>query len=73
MKTYIIAAVMKKITVNSEDEISCVRITPRRDFNILQIWNRDCQKFCNPNGLVVLDSRISHDEVKYVPHVEKKI
>jgi len=73
MKSYIIAAVMKKITVNSEDEISCVRITPRRDFNILQIWNRDCQKFCNPNGLVVLDSRISHDEVKYVPHVEKKI
>jgi hypothetical protein len=55
------------------DLISCVRITPRRDFNILQIWNRDCQRFNNPNGLSILDTRIPDGEVKYVPHVEKKM
>ena len=73
MKKYMIAAVLGKCVNTNGDEISCVRITPRRDFNILQIWNRDCQKFCEPTGLNSVDGRIPKDEVKYVPHVEKKI
>jgi hypothetical protein len=72
MKNYIIAAVMNMATLEGDD-ISCVRITPRRDFNILQVWNRDSQKFCNPEGLAIVDTRIPDGEVKYVPHVEKKI
>jgi hypothetical protein len=68
-----IAAVLGKCVKDPADGISCVRITPRRDFNILQIWNRDCQKFNNPLGLNIVDARIPGDEVKYVPHVEKKI
>ena len=73
MQAYITAAVMKMATTTEGDEISCVRITPRRDFNILQVWNRDCQKFCKPEGLAIVDVRIPDGEVKYVPHVEKKI
>ncbi len=73
MKKYMIAAVLGKCVNTGGDEISCVRITPRRDFNILQVWNRDCQKFCDPAGLNLVDQRIPKDEVKYVPHVEKKI
>ena len=73
MQAYITAAVMKMATTIEGDEISCVRITPRRDFNILQVWNRDCQKFCKPEGLAIVDVRIPDGEVKYVPHVEKKI
>jgi len=73
MQRYMVAAVLDKCLMTAGDTISCVRITPRRDFNILQIWNRDCQKFCNPEGLALLDSRIPVGEVKYVPHVEKKI
>jgi len=72
MTSYIVAAVMKTATV-AADEVSCVRITPRRDFNILQVWNRDSQRFCNPEGLAIVDVRIPDGEVKYVPHVEKKI
>jgi hypothetical protein len=73
MQRYIVAAVLGKCVKNPTDGVSCIRITPRRDFNILQIWNRDCQKFGSPDGLNILDSRIPNDEVKYVPHVEKKI
>lgn len=73
MQRYMVAAVLGKITKKSGDEISCVRITPRRDFNILQIWNRDCEKFNDPDGVVRVDARIPEGEVKYVPHVEKKI
>ena len=73
MKKYMIAAVLGKCANTVGDDISCVRMTPRRDFNILQVWNRDCQKFCDTNGLNIVDSRIPNDEVKYVPHVEKKI
>jgi hypothetical protein len=72
MQKYIVSAVLGTCLA-PEDKISCVRITPRRDFNILQIWNRDCEKFCSPAGLTILDPKIPHSEVKYMPHVEKKI
>jgi hypothetical protein len=74
MQSYILAAVTNNaLTSTAGDAVSCVRITPRRDFNILQVWNRDSQKFCSPSGLAIIDSRIPDGEVKYVPHVEKKI
>ena len=73
MKSYILAACLNQCLLTSGDLVSCVRITPRRDFNILQIWNRDSQKFCRPEGLAIVDTRIPEGEVKYVPHVEKKI
>ena len=72
MKSYIVSTVLGK-TLYAGDLVSCVRITPRRDFNILQIWNRDSQKYCKPEGLIIVDKRIPEGEVKYVPHVEKKI
>lgn len=70
---YVLAAVLQAATSVSEDKIHCVRITPRRDFNIIQIWNRDCEKYGKPEGLRLVDERIPEGEVKYVPHVEKKI
>jgi hypothetical protein len=73
MQRYIVAAVLGTCLTSPEDKLACVRITPRRDFNILQIWNRDCEKFANPLGLRILDPKIPVTEVKYVPHVEKKI
>jgi len=73
IQRYMIAAVLGKCVKEVGDGITCVRITPRRDFNILQIWNRDSQKFSSPLGLQLIDGRIPADEVKYVPHVEKKI
>ena len=73
MQRHMLAAVLGKLCKKPGDEISCVRITPRRDFNILQIWNRDCEKFNDPDGVFLVDSRIPEGEVKYVPHVEKKI
>jgi len=72
MQKYIVAAI-HGLCLKKGDVISCVRITPRRDFNILQIWNRDCQTFNNPNDLAILDAVVPAGEVKYVPHVEKKI
>jgi hypothetical protein len=73
MKKHIIAAVLGELLVKKEDLVSCVRITPRRDFNILQVWNRDCTQYSNPNGLAQVDSRIPRNEIMYKPHVEKKI
>lgn len=72
-RKYILAAILGKIFLKEGDQIACVRITPRRDYNILQVWNRDCQKFSSPEGLAILDSGILSSAIKYVPHVEKKI
>lgn len=73
LQKYMIAACLGRCFSNTNNQVSCVRITPRRDFNILQIWNRDCQQFNDPKALELVDSRIPEDEVKYMPHVEKKI
>ena len=73
MQRYILAAVIGQLTTNPENLVSCIRITPRRDFNILQVWNRDCQKFNTPCGLVQADVRIPREEVQYKPHIEKRI
>jgi hypothetical protein len=73
MQKYIVAAVLGRLTTGSDNKIHCVRITPRRDFNILQIWNTDCTKHNSPDGLESLDARIPKGEVMYKPHVEKKI
>ena len=73
MQKYMIAGILGNCLKTGGNLVSCIRITPRRDFNILQIWNRDCQKFNNPDDLSILDSRIPVSEVKYVRHVEKKI
>jgi len=73
MQRYMLAAVLGQCVKDASDAVSCVRITPRRDFNILQVWNRDSQKFNQPDGLLLVDDRIPLGEVKYVPHVEKKI
>jgi hypothetical protein len=73
MMKYILAAVLGKCLNSAGDQVACVRITPRRDFNILQVWNRDCEKFNAASGLAIVDARIPESEVKYMPHVEKKI
>ncbi len=73
MQRYILAAVLGRLAIDSDNKIHCIRITPRRDFNILQIWNRDCTKFNNPEGLISVDARIPKGEVQYKAHVEKKI
>jgi hypothetical protein len=72
IQKYIVAAI-HGLCLKPDDLISCIRITPRRDFNILQVWNRDCQKYHNPSDLAILDTSVPSGEVKYMPHVEKKI
>ena len=73
MQKYILSAVLGRLMNSSGNLVSCVRITPRRDFNILQVWNRDCQAYCYPSDISQPDSRIPQDEVQYKPHFEKKI
>jgi hypothetical protein len=73
MKKHVVAAVIGELLTQQGDAVHCVRITPRRDFNILQVWNKDCVKFNTINGLTLIDSRIPRSEVMYKPHIDKKI
>ena len=73
MCRYILAAVLGRLMINPKNSVNCVRITPRRDFNILQVWNRDCQTFNKATDIGMPDSRIAPGEVQYKPHIEKKI
>ena len=73
MSRYILAAALGKLMTTPGNLVSCVRITPRRDFNILQVWNRDCSTYNTPATIHQPDTRIAVGEVQYKPHVEKKI
>lgn len=73
IQKYMLAAIIGKCVKSGDNLISCIRITPRRDFNIVQIWNRDCQKFSSPSDLYILDPKIPENEVKYMQHIDKKI
>lgn len=73
IQKYILAAVLGKLTTDSNNKIHCVRITPRKDFNILQIWNNNHQSFNSVNDLSIIDSKIQKNEIRYKPHLDKKI
>jgi hypothetical protein len=42
-------------------------------FYTIKIWNQDCMKFGKSAGLMLLDKRLTTDEVLYTPHNEKKM
>jgi hypothetical protein len=82
---YSILSMLGQATMNSEDRIMGVNMSPKlvgggnRDmdqtigFYTIKIWNADCTKFGKATGLRLLDKKISHDEVLYTPHNEKKM
>ena len=82
-KAYIIAAVLNQATLQAEDQIVGLSISPkimngpngshRVGFYVIKVWNKDSEKFCNPAGIHLLHPRLVPSDVLYTPHVEKKM
>jgi hypothetical protein len=76
---------MLGIATHKDDKVMGINISPKlvgggnRDmdqtigFYTIKIWNQDCMKFGKSAGLMLLDKRLSTDEVLYTPHNEKKM
>jgi hypothetical protein len=76
---------MLDLATNKGDKVMGVNISPKlvgggnRDmdqtigFYTIKIWNQDCVKYGKATGLSLLDKRLTHEEVLYTPHNEKKM
>jgi hypothetical protein len=58
---------------SKEDAIQGITISPKKGFHVIKLWNKDAARFGSISGLSVLDKRINLAEVRYMPHVEKKM
>ena len=82
-KAYIIGAMFNSVTVNKEDQIVGLSISPkimngpngthRVGFYVVKVWNKDSEKFNTPNGIHLLHQKLVPSDVLYTPHVEKKM
>ena len=82
-KSYIIGAMLNKVTVNPEDQIVGLSISPkimngpngtqRVGFYVIKAWNKDSEKFNTPGGIHLLHPNLVPSDVLYTPHVEKKM
>jgi hypothetical protein len=82
-KSYILGAMLKKVTTAPEDQIVGVSISPkimsgpggshRVGFYVIKVWNKDCEKFNTPEGINLLHPKLVPSDVLYTPHVEKKM
>jgi Eukaryotic initiation factor 4E len=81
-KKYVLACMLKIATLNPEDAVMGVSISPkilgvgpsqRIGFYVIKIWNRDADKFNQVSGIQCVDKRITQADLLYTPHVEKKM
>lgn len=69
---YTIGCMLKAVT-SGDDQIQGITISPKKGFQVIKIWNKDSSRFNKAAGVAVLDRRINASEIRYVPHVEKKM
>jgi hypothetical protein len=74
---------LNHVSVEKEDQIVGLSISPkimtgpngshRVGFYVIKVWNKDSEKFNNPNGIQLLHPKLVPSDVLYTPHVEKKM
>ena len=70
---HIIASMLGSLTLQSENIITGVSMSPKRGFNIVKIWNTNAQKFNTPSNLNTEISNIKDSDMMYTPFVQKKM
>ena len=64
---------MAGIATTDDDLIQGTTISPKKGFHVIKLWNKDANLFNKSTGLRILDTRLLASEVRYMPHVEKKM
>lgn len=81
-KKYVLGVMLNMAAVNPADSLVGVSISPkilgvgpaqRIGFYVIKIWNKDAEAFNKNTGIHCLDKGITHSDILYTPHVEKKM
>jgi len=81
-KKYVLGTMLNMAAVNPADSFVGISISPkvlgvgpaqRIGFYVIKVWNKDAEAFNKNTGIQCLDKSISHSDILYTPHVEKKM
>jgi hypothetical protein len=68
---YVIGAMMGNITADPANKLMGVTISPKRGFNVINVWNEDSSHFNGNDGLNLLTRLVGTDELRYLAHRDK--
>lgn len=82
-KAYAIGAMMSLVTIQKEDQIMGISISPKImntpngsykvGFYVIKVWNKDSEKFHSTDGIHLLHQKLVPADILYTPHVDKKM
>ena len=82
-RAYIVGAMTNQVAIDPEEQIVGISISPkimhepggthRVGFYVINVWNKNCEKYNNPAGIHLLHSKLVPADVLYTPHVDKKM
>jgi hypothetical protein len=70
---HIIASMLGQLSTSIENRINGISISPKRNFNIIKVWNTDAQKFNSPSNIQTGFSPIYENDIMYTPFIQKKM
>ena len=64
---------MCSLATTKDDILHGITISPKKGFHVIKLWNKDAAKFNRPEGMMLLDSHVRVSDIRYMPHVEKRM
>jgi hypothetical protein len=69
---YVIGAMTETVAEEADNKLMGVTISPKRGFNVINIWNEDFSRFSANDGLKLITKLVGPNEMRYTRHVDKK-
>jgi hypothetical protein len=69
---YTIGAMIGCITNDPANKLMGVTISPKRGFNVINVWNEDFAKHSANDGLKLITKLVGPEEIRYTRHLDKK-
>jgi hypothetical protein len=70
---YLAAAALGLASVDPENVIVGVTMSPKKGFCIIKLWNANAKAFHSPKDVVTLHDEIKIEEILYRPHTDQKM
>jgi hypothetical protein len=68
---YTIGAMIGKASHTPENRINAITISPKRGFNVINVWNEDFN-YASVDDLREYGRRLPGEEIRYTRHIDKK-
>lgn len=70
---YIIASMINTTANDPENFINGLSVSPKREFNIIKVWNSDSQKFNKITDINCTINTVQPNDILYTPFVQKNM